>query len=260
MNEQQSNPLLAPIQLPGETFTLPSGGMMYEEGVLDSSVKNGEIRIHPMSAIDDVTIKSPDMLFSGDAVRQVFKRCIPQVVNPDLLFARDVDFLLVCLRKVSYGPELQVEYAHDCNEKLHSYMVDVDGFIKQAKRIDPTKVKSIYELQMENGQKVIMRPIRFGDFIKLMQIDDTTSDDVEGIKRMTLDSVLGVIAQVDNVTDPKLIYEWLDQVPPSYLGKINKNIDKTLEWGPEFASTHECKSCKKKIEIVTPLNPLSFFM
>lgn len=253
------NPLLDRIKMPGETFTLPSGGLMYEAGVLDSSVTDGEIHVHPMTVIDEIAIKSPDLLFSGEAVRQVFARCIPQVLHPNKMFARDVDFLLVCLRKVSYGAEMRLQYIHDCDDKKHEYSVDVDQFIKGSRKLDPMGIKGTYELKMPNGQKVTMRPIRFGDFILMMQITDMKTEDIEEVKRLTLRSVQGVISKVDEIEDPESIYEWLAAVPPGYLTKINDNIDNTLAWGPDFKTTTTCFSCKEKIEIVAPLNPLSFF-
>lgn len=42
------NPLLSRIQMPGETFALPSGGVFYTHGELDDSVVNAEVRVHPI--------------------------------------------------------------------------------------------------------------------------------------------------------------------------------------------------------------------
>lgn len=258
-NHQSTNPLLQPIQMPGETFTLPSGGLLYNPGVLDGSVQNGEVRVFPMTAIDDITIKSPDMLFSGDAVRQVFARCVPQVANVDEMFARDVDFLLICLRKVSYSNTMSIEYTHNCDEKSHEYQLDMDFFIQNTIRMDPTAASTMFDLVLDNKQKVTMRPIRFIDFIKLMQINDTDPADIEKIKQMTLETVQGVIASVDGITDEKLIYEWLSQVRPAVLTQINDNIDQTIKWGPDFTVEKPCKNCGETLLLTAPLNPLAFF-
>ena len=56
------NPLLERIKLPGDSFALPSGGLFYGEGVLDPSVSNAEIHVHPMTTLDEITMKSPDLL------------------------------------------------------------------------------------------------------------------------------------------------------------------------------------------------------
>jgi len=45
------NPLIERAYVPGETHTLPSGGLFYKNGELSNDVKNGEITVNPMTAI-----------------------------------------------------------------------------------------------------------------------------------------------------------------------------------------------------------------
>lgn len=255
------NPLLSRIQMPGETFALPSGGVFYTHGELDDSVVNAEVRVHPMTAIDEITIKTPDMLFSGDAVRDIFSRCIPQIKNVDKLLAKDVDFLLICLRKVSYGDDMQLEHQHVCeNAKMHLYDVDVGEFIRKTKKIDPTSVSRTFTIKMPNDQVVRLQPISFKQFISVMQISGNEDiQDPTKLRDIMVDSLASVIVSVDEVGDKQMIREWLAQVKPQYLRLINDHIDKTLEWGPEFTTTIKCKDCGEEVEIMAPLNPLAFF-
>ena len=258
------NPLLDKIKLPGETFTLPSGGLFYDETVLDPSVLNAEIHVHPMTTLDEIVMKTPDLLFSGNAVRQVFGRCIPQVLNADKLLAKDVDFLLACLRKVSYGDVLTIEYTHDCKDaKQHTYQVDVGSFIKRAKKIDPTTVKEDFTIIFPNGQYANFHPIYFKDYIDIMQALTTTAeeDSPEALRDEMIGSLSGLITQVDEVDDKEMIKEWLMNVPPGYVTIINEKVDSVATWGAEFTATFTCQDCKKKVkDAEIPLNPLSFFM
>lgn len=260
-NQPPTNPLLSRIQLPGETFTLPSGGLFYTHGELDPTIKDAEIHVHPMTAIDEITIKTPDLLFSGEAVKQVFARCIPQVLKIDTMLAKDIDFLLVCLRKVSYGNELRLDYTHDCdNANEHTYTVDIGEFIQKSKRIDPTTISTKFSVTMPNDQVVHLQPVMFKEFVHLMQIsnpEDITDPIV--VRDMMIESVSNIITSVDEVTDKNLIKEWLAQVPPQYLRLINDHVDQTLEWGPEFKSTIKCKDCGGSAELIAPMNPLYFF-
>lgn len=111
MSEKQENPLLKKIKLPGKRFRLPSRGLFYTDGELKDTVVDGEIEIFSMSTTDEITLRTPDYLFSGEAIEKVFKRCIPEVEKPLKLLSRDVDYLLTALRVVSYGDvtELNVE-------------------------------------------------------------------------------------------------------------------------------------------------------
>ena len=48
-----------------------------------------------------------------------------------VVFGKDVDFLLLCLRKVSYGPQVEMQYNHKCSEdsKQRTYAININDFI-----------------------------------------------------------------------------------------------------------------------------------
>lgn len=255
-----SNPLLDRIRIPGETFTLPSGGLFYKNGELDESVKNGEVTINPMTAYDEIIIKTPDKLFSGKAIEEIFQRCIPQINKPLDLLAKDVDFLLICLRKVTFGEIIEVTYQHDCEGGLeHTYNLNVTSFIKDAKRIDPTTVSNKYSVTMENGQKITLSPTKFRDYIDLMQSFNNDDQTPEEIRDVTIKSLLNSIVSVDETSEPEHITEWLGAIPSSWIRKIADKIEETADWGPSYTDVSTCKDCEKQIEITAPLNPVAFF-
>ena len=262
-----TNPLLARIQLPGETFKLPSGGLFYNDGELADHVKDAEVQVHPMTVLDEIMIKTPDMLFSGKAVQEVFSRCIQDVIKPNKLLARDVDFLLLCLRKVSYGNTLEMEDVHyDCPARKkdeepvsHTYAVDVNVFIKNSTSMDPTTTKQNFFVELPNQQKVNMTPIRFEDFVTLMQVQDndtrTPEEQVTELSR----TLSNIIVNVDEITDKKMIIEWLCNLKPEFLKLLHKRLEDTVQWGPDFKYSYECKDCGQAREVVAPMNPLAFF-
>jgi hypothetical protein len=260
---EQTNPLLQRIRLPGETFPLPSGGLFYGDGILDPSVTNAEIHVHPMTALDEIVMKTPDLLFSGKAVDQVFARCIPHVLKPSELLAKDVDFLLTCLRKISYGDEMQVDYKHSCpNAKTHTYAVSVSDFIRNAKRIDPTSITKDFSVDFPNGQKAKIQPIKFSEFVNLMQSMNTEREDEmtpEKLRDAMIDTIADIVVSVDEVTDRRMIREWLMELSPQYLTLINNKLNESSDWGPDFDVTVTCKDCGEQITFTAPLNPLSFF-
>lgn len=257
------NPLLERVTMPGETFPLPSGCLFYKDGVIAPDVVNSEIYVNPMTTLDEITMKSPDLLFSGNAVKQVFARCIPQVLDPGKLLSKDVDFLLACLRKVSYGDVLTIEYTHDCEDaKQHSYEASVSRFVNGAKPIDPTTFQEEFTVSFPNGQVAEFQPVLFQDYINIMQAlsASTDSDSPESIRDEMVRSLAGLIRKVDEVDDREMIKQWLEKIPPKFVAVINEKIDKVSSWGADFTTTITCLDCGKKVEADVPLNPLSFFM
>lgn len=253
------NQLLARIRIPGETFRLPSGGLFYEPGILSEKVVDGEIYVFPMTAIDEIAIKTPDLLFSGEAVVQVFGRCIPDVLQPRKMLAKDIDFLLIALRKVSYGPQMELTYTHDCEKaKEHSYVIDVDQFLKRSKRIDPNTMLKDFHITLSNNQIVEVAPISFGGYVALMQASETDVDPVKLAQRLIF-SVSQIIKSVDTETDSTKIQEWLAAIPPMLMKQVTESIEKTTEWGPDFMANIKCKDCGSEVQVQAPLNPLAFF-
>lgn len=253
-----ANPLLQRAQIPGQTFALPSGGMFYKHGELDPSVKNGEVLVFPMVTMDELTIKTPDKLLNGTAVTEVFARCIPQIKRPDLLLAKDVDFLLICLRKVTYGEEMQVAYTHNCeNAEEHTYMIPLDPLISEANKLDQSQSDQ-YTLTLPNSQVVRLVPPKYSIMLELYQaMGDELAD--EDLKRRVLNTTFSLIESVDDITDRAMINEWLQTIPAGYTRAIGEQVATLSSWGPDPHVNITCKDCKGEAKVEISLNPIHFF-
>lgn len=255
------NPLLARVEMPGSTFQLPSRGLFYKDDELRDDVEMGEVHVRPMSAYDEILMKTPDQLYSGGAVDKVFRRCIPQILKPDELISKDVDFLLVCLRQVTYGNEMEVTYTHDCEDaETNTYIILLSDFLATTKKIDPTTIGKVYTTTLKNGQIVKLHPSKFKDVIKMYQETETVATTPEADLDMAVFIIRSIIHSVDGITNPKHIDEWIRTISAGWLGKLTEVIEKASDFGPDFVLTTECKDCGAEIKIHTPVNPISFFM
>lgn len=255
------NPLLERARIPGETFTLPSLGLFYNNNEISDDVENGEIYIQPMVTLDEIILKSPDKLYSGAAIDEVFKRCIPQINKPMQLLAKDVDFILTALRKISFGNTSEIEFLHDCeNAKTHNYSLDMNQFIHNTIKMDPTNATHEYTKTLNNGQILKLSPPRFLPALKIYQaaLDDTTLNE-EQLAKDILSSIASMIDRVDEITDKKMIVEWLEILNPISILEIKDIIDGIADWGTDFKTTITCKDCGEEIDITSEINPISFF-
>lgn len=257
-----SNPLLSKLHTPGSTFKLPSGGLFYTNGELTPDVQDGEVHVQPMTAYDEILLKSPDMLFSGQGVVKVFERCIPQIKNPLGLLAKDVDFLMACLHHVTYGASLDVTYKHTCeNAKSHTYIIDLNQVLKSTKLIDPTTASTIYHETMPNGQVVAFEPVRYNTIITFLQkMDQSNNKTPEAEHESMLDALCSIIKKVDDTEDPTMIREWLKAVSAAYIKHIQSVMERIADWGPDFIVETKCKDCGEHFDLSLPLNPISFFI
>ena len=77
MNELDNNPLRQYFRRPAVFLNLPTGGESYTEDVIEFP-DNKELPVYPMTAIDEITTKTPDALFNGSAMVEIIKSCIPK--------------------------------------------------------------------------------------------------------------------------------------------------------------------------------------
>ena len=65
-----NNPLKQYFRQPAIYVRLPSGGQHYPPGAINMP-PNGELPVFPMTAMDEITYRTPDALFNGSAVISV---------------------------------------------------------------------------------------------------------------------------------------------------------------------------------------------
>ena len=255
------NPLLARVKIPGRIFQLPSGGLFYKNGELAETVENGEVHVYPMTALDEITMKNPDMLFSGKAISIVFRHCIPDIKKPEELYAKDIDALMIFLRAVTYGPQYEIEAVHDCDDaKGHSYVVDVEGLINNMKYLDQETSDRVYTTVLENGQVVKMQPIRYKHVLQLLKMNENKQTlTVEDQEKNLITNLLNVIESVDGYTEKKMITEWIRAINPRMMNQLAEAIDDSQVWGPVTLKTVKCKDCGEDFDLEIPINPISFF-
>lgn len=257
-NKQNENPLLRKIQLPPTTQRLPSRGLLYTNNELSEDVHDGEINIYPFTGEDEIELKSPDLLLSGDAVCNVIRRRCPAVKHPMELFLKDVDFIMLILRITSYGSQMEIPYTHDCeNAQEHKYTVNLDQVKQQIKYIDPATISETYTTTTSTNQTVSFRPMRMKHLIEMMQTNDDDSPEFQ--RQNILKSLATIIEDVDGVIDEQNIIEWLRELPRQDVQVIREKIEETGNWGPIFESEIECLDCGNQQTIPINTNPLVFF-
>jgi hypothetical protein len=277
-----TNPLLERFNvMPPETYQIPSLGALYTNGELHPDVVDGEVLIYPMTMVDEITIRSPDMLFQGTAVESVFKRCIPQVLKPMEMLANDVDFLLTCLRVVTYGefieltwkcPECtdddgKVKTSHvrvpDENEIAEpenvapSFMVSLLKFLNETKKLEANSKE--LRVVLPTKEVVKLRPSNFSDMLKLYQYDTTKMETPEELVDFMMEGIVSVIHSVNGISDKILINEWAKRCEAPSIDYLQKKVHAANDWGNKYEYDFECKNCGNVNRGSVPLNPVQFF-
>lgn len=261
MEMPATNPLLAKLRVvDGITVRLPSRALLYAPGVLHEDVVDGEVRVYPMTTRDEILLRSADGLFGGTTIEQVFSRCVPQVLQPKELFFNDIDYIMVALRQISYGEEMQIEYTHSCEgAKEHSYVVRVDALLKNSKEIDPMSVEETFTIMLPSSQEVKLRPIRLGDMMRILQPPANVELTAEQAEEEMMRLYMAQIYSVDGITDVEQIYEWMRELPTLYVKQIREKIGESADWGVSYSQDITCRDCGAHTSVTTPINPVTFF-
>jgi hypothetical protein len=267
-----TNPLLEHhnFRLPGETVKLPSLALFYTDNIVDDAVLTaGEVYVQPMTTYEELLMKTPDLIYSGQAIVQVFGKCIPQIKQPLQLLAKDIDFLLIALRKISLGSTVVITHTHNCDgAKQHEYEVNIQRLITQTNNVNPSTVETLFEYTLENGQHIKLRPYTIQSVLSLSQAAAVQQDKLESMSELELinylrDSLLAnllpAIVSVSDISDRGLIHEWLDNLPSVWIKQLSAAIEATNTWGVDFETTLVCSDCGESFVTTIPLNPLSFF-
>ena len=107
-NTQSSNPLAKYFRQPKIYISLPSQGKYYPPGVLVET-ENGEYPVYSMTARDELTFKTPDPLFNGQATVDVIQSCFPHIKDAWRIPSIDMDAILIAIRIATFGEDLDID-------------------------------------------------------------------------------------------------------------------------------------------------------
>ena len=102
-----SNPLKKYYRQPKQFVKLPSGYKFYPEGSIEVP-ESGEVAVYPMTAKDEMLLKTPDALLNGEATVSVIQSCIPAIKNAWAMPSIDCDAALMTIRMATYGNNMNV--------------------------------------------------------------------------------------------------------------------------------------------------------
>ena len=151
MQEQQNN-LSAYFRKEELKISLPSKGAFYPPGTLELD-SNKEVGVYPMTALDELTLKTPDGLLSGEATFKVIRSCVPAIKDPWQMPSIDVDSVLIGIRIASYGPNMRVTSTVPNTKTKQDHEIILMGLLDSRKEpIIDTKV------MLGNGVTIVVKP------------------------------------------------------------------------------------------------------
>ena len=272
-----NNPLSQYFRQPSIYVKLPSGGKHYADGAIDLPA-NGELPVYPMTAIDEITYRTPDALFNGNAVTNVIKSCVPAIRDPWAIPAMDVDSILVAIRIASYGHNMEMSTTCPHCENEADYGLDLRTILEQIKTPDYSKPVVAGDLQIffkpmtykhlnDNNQK------QFEEQKLLQVLPDSDMPDTDKMTAMsaalvklthiTIDALSQSVAAVKTpdglVSEPGFIEEMLKNCDRRLFTQIRDHIINVKSQAEIQPIKLKCSACEKEYQQAVTLDMTSFF-
>ena len=272
-----NNPLTQYFRQPAIYVKLPSNGQHYTEAALNMPA-NRELPVYPMTAIDEITYRTPDALFNGNAVVNVIKSCIPSIQDPWAIPAMDVDTILVAIRIASYGHTMEISTSCPHCQHEADYGLDLRTVMERMRA--PDYSKSIHDGDLE----IYFKPMTYKNLNennqrqfeeqKMLQVlpgadmhDDqrmsALSAALTKITEITISAIAQSIAAVKTpaalVSEPEFIEDMLKNCDRRLFGKIRDHIVNVKAEGEIQPMKLKCAACEKEYQQAITLDMTSFF-
>lgn len=271
-----NNPLHQYFRRPAVYIRLPSNGKYYDSEIVDIP-ESGELPIYPMTAIDDITLKTPDALFNGSAVADVIKSCIPNIKDPWKLNNIDLDAILLAIRAASGEGNLEIESECPACQTSETYSVALAGILSDIKagdydtplHIDQLKIKFkplTYKEVNEASKKQFEAQKLFMELEKIENAEEKENKAKIILTEVTVLTIKLIALGIDNIQTPQtsvydkeFIIEFLHNCDKNVYEKIKDSLADLRKNTEIKPFKLKCVSCSHEYEQQFTVNASDFF-
>jgi len=272
-----NNPLKQYFRQPAIYIKLPSQGNNYPAGAL-TMPPTGELPVYAMTAIDEITYRTPDALYNGQATVNVIQSCIPDIKDGWGIPSADVDTLLVAIRIASYGHDM------DFNTQCPACNHESEQTLDLRTVLDSIKAPDYSKSLAWGDMEIYFKPLSYKNLNdnnqmqfenqKLLQIlpDSAVSDSekmtalsaaLRKITDITVGALSRSIAAIKTpqalVSEPEFIDEFLKNCDRALFNQIRDRIIELKVQSEMQPLKLICTECNHEYEQSITLDMSSFF-
>jgi hypothetical protein len=235
-----------------EKFEFPSKGKFYAN-------IPGEVHIRAMTGEEEQILATPRWVKKGKAIDMIFRRCIKEPIDTELLLSVDRTHLLIFLRGISYTPEYDVEIkCPNCQMKF-AHVIELNDLDVNLCPEDygPEKLSGTlpasgfkYNFRLATGadeQEIAAYRER-----RISQWGDQGDDDTLLYRTALL------LEDIEGVTMKKELALLLKKLPIQDVAHLRNEINQP-PFGVDTTLPILCPSCMEEFKIDLPLETNFFF-
>jgi len=277
MTKVSNNPLRQFFRQPAIYFRLPSQGQYWAPGALNMP-ENGELPVYPMTAIDEISYRTPDALFNGQAVINVVQSCVPDIKDAGKIPNMDLNPLMVAIRIASYGHNMDIGSTCPACKNEDEFSADLRVILDNLHCPDYSKTMNLGDLQIifkpstyEEQNKSAMEQFEKQKFLQQLGDGDFSeeersrvlSESLKQITDLTMNLISKSIAAIQvpgaTVTDHEQIKEFLRETDRQVFTKIRDHVIELTQESQIKPLNVECTECNHKYTQEINMDMSSFF-
>jgi hypothetical protein len=269
------NPLQQYFRQPKIFINLPSHGVFNKPGFVNGDIDR--IPVFGMTGMDEILVKTPDALLTGESTVKVISSCCPAITEPWNLSIIDLDIILTAIRIATYGSTLDITQVCDKCGTENEYDFDLSTFVDYyASCSFSNKVivgdLTIYLKPLSYKQSSEFSLRNFQMQQQLKHVDELTDEDE---KKKQLSALYETLATLQNeilvegiesvevsttkVTERGYIKEWVENCDSSLLVAIKSKIQENQKSWRSPNQTVVCDNCGHSTYLSISLDQSDFF-
>lgn len=273
-----SNPLAAHFRQPAVFLKLPSGGKYWIPNSINLPA-TGELGVMPMTAKDEILLRTPDALMNGQGIVSVIQSCIPQILNAWAAPTIDIDAILIAIRIATYGENMDIDSeCPNCKaENRNAYNISTLLMSQRAPNYDDTlhvdgltiRFKPLNYMQSTKNNIIQFEEQRLIQAINNEDLDiDTRKAQFDIHLSKIIEANNNIIAQstVSITTEDGTVVTNPDHIREFYLNANNAIIRAVQEKLKHYADTValpkpkiQCEECNTEYSVAVTFDYANFF-
>lgn len=272
------NPLSQYFRHPKLQTELPTGGNFWPQGTLELK-EDKTLDVFPMTARDEIVMKSPEGLLSGTSVVEMIASCIPGIKDPWLMPAHDIDTILIAIRLASYDHDL--DFNSTCPHCKHANQDTIDlrqlldsipkGQIKNVYKVDELTFEFkpyTFRFVNENNRARFEQEKLARTLVDAEMTDEEKQEYFDNMfKKLAIHNSKSLVVAIhkiimptgDSVTDKNQIKEFIDNTSRDMITKIRDKLTAMSQTAAMPDIGLKCSNCEKDYNTSVEFNQSNFF-
>lgn len=272
-----TNPLRQYFRQPKIFIGLPSKGLYYQPGSLEGDYSN--MPVFAMTGMDEIIMKTPDALFSGEATVKLIESCCPYIKDAHQVPSLDVDALLIAIRIATFGEIMNVNTKCKNCEHENDYEVSLPNILDRISNHTFENTVQIDDLV------ITLKPLSYKEMIAfnlenfrlqkmLLQLSNDSGTEEE--RQATIDDIYAKLAKIQAsllvasiesiktpdgvaVSEKEFITEWLTNSSSRVYNTIKTRLETNKTSWEIPAIDVKCNECGHTDQLRIELDQSSFF-